>query len=204
MLWTKRLKATAAAVGAGADAQFLGKVANLLTGVPAGTSAFVNSLLDSLSPMVLLLVGALFAAGILLAFYIPAVPFVIWLSGVIGWLLLVVESLVAAPLWIVGHALPEGEGFAGEHGRRGYMLFLGILVRPFLMLMGLCCAMVLINTVGKLIAIMVTTYVASWEAHASGWPDPDEAISEVLRAKIIFCCLLGNASITYCKNLMSA
>lgn len=82
------------------------------------------------------------------------------------------ESLVAAPLWIVGHALPEGEGFAGEHGRRGYMLFLGILVRPFLMLMGLCCAMVLINTVGRLIAIMVTTYVASWEAHASGWIVP--------------------------------
>lgn len=166
------LKASAAAIGAGADAHLLGKAANWLTGVPAATSAFVNSLLESLSPLVLLLVGALFAAGVLLAFYIPAVPFVIWLSGVIGWLLLVVESLVAAPLWIVGHALPEGEGFAGEHGRRGYMLFLGILVRPFLMLMGLCCAMVLINTVGRLIAIMVTTYVASWEAHASGWIVP--------------------------------
>ena len=89
--------------------------------------------------------------GIVLAYYLPAIPFIRWVSALCGWIILIVESLIAAPLWICAHALPEGDGAAGQHGRRGYMLFLGILIRPPLMVAGFFCAVVLLNVLGRLV-----------------------------------------------------
>jgi len=48
-------------------------------------------------------------------------------------------------------ALPEGEGAAGQHGKRGYLLMLGIIIRPPLMVAGFYCAVILINVLGKMI-----------------------------------------------------
>lgn len=89
--------------------------------------------------------------GIVLAYYLPAIPFIRWVSALCGWIILIVESLIAAPLWICAHALPEGDGAAGQHGKRGYMLFLAILIRPPLMVAGFFCAVVLLNVLGRLI-----------------------------------------------------
>lgn len=89
--------------------------------------------------------------GIVLAYYLPAIPFIRWVSALCGWIILIVESLIAAPLWICAHALPEGDGAAGQHGRRGYMLFLAILIRPPLMVAGFFCAVVLLNVLGRLV-----------------------------------------------------
>ena len=68
--------------------------------------------------------------------------------------------MIAAPLWICAHALPEGEGAAGQHGKRGYMLFLGILLRPPLMVAGFFCAVILINVLGKLIGQGFEMFIA--------------------------------------------
>ena len=57
-------------------------------------------------------------------------------------------------------ALPEGEGAAGQHGKRGYMLFLGILLRPPLMVAGFFCAVILINVLGKLIGQGFEMFIA--------------------------------------------
>ena len=101
-----------------------------------------------------------FVYGLLLAFYLPAIPFIRWVSALAGWVILIVESLIAAPLWICAHALPEGEGAAGQHGKRGYMLFLGILLRPPLMVAGFFCAVILINVLGKLIGQGFEMFIA--------------------------------------------
>lgn len=89
--------------------------------------------------------------GLALAYYLPAIPFIRWISALAGWVLLIVESLVAAPLWICAHALPEGEGAAGQHGRRGYLLFLGVILRPPLMVAGFFGAVILMNVLGRLL-----------------------------------------------------
>ena len=101
-----------------------------------------------------------FVYGIMLAFYLPAIPFIRWVAALAGWVILIVESLIAAPLWICAHALPEGEGAAGQHGKRGYMLFLGILIRPPLMVAGFFCAVILINVLGKLIGQGFEMFIA--------------------------------------------
>lgn len=89
--------------------------------------------------------------GITLAYYLPAIPFLRWISALAGWVIMIVESLIAAPLWLAAHALPEGDGAAGQHGRRGYMLMLAIIIRPPLMVAGFFCAVILMNIMGRLV-----------------------------------------------------
>ena len=98
--------------------------------------------------------------GLLLAFYLPAIPFIRWIAALGGWVILIVESLVAAPLWVCAHALPEGDGAAGQHGKRGYLLFLGILIRPPLMVAGFFCAVILINVIGRLMGTGFEMFVS--------------------------------------------
>lgn len=98
--------------------------------------------------------------GITLAYYLPAIPFIRWISAIAGWIILIVESLIAAPLWLCAHALPEGEGAAGQHGKRGYLLFLAILIRPPLMVAGFFSAVLLMNIMGKLIGESFQLFIA--------------------------------------------
>jgi hypothetical protein len=108
------------------------------------------SMAGTIVPVFLFLLIPFFCMGLSLAFYLPAMPFIAWLTATIGWLLLVMETIFAAPLWAVAHALPEGEGMAGQHGRTGYMMLLGVLVRPPLMVVGFMCAVVIMPLVGAL------------------------------------------------------
>ena len=98
--------------------------------------------------------------GLALAYYLPAIPFIRWISALVGWVILIVESLVAAPLWLAAHALPEGEGAAGQHGKRGYILFLGILIRPPLMVCGFFAAIILMNCMGRLLGASFEMFIA--------------------------------------------
>jgi conjugal transfer/type IV secretion protein DotA/TraY len=98
--------------------------------------------------------------GLALAYYLPAIPFIRWISALAGWVILVVESLVAAPLWLCAHALPEGDGAAGQHGKRGYLLLLGIIIRPPLMVAGFFAAVILMNVLGRLIGAGFEMFIA--------------------------------------------
>ncbi|WCB45677.1 DotA/TraY family protein [Nitratidesulfovibrio vulgaris] len=98
--------------------------------------------------------------GLVLAYYLPAIPFIRWISALVGWVILIVESLIAAPLWLCAHALPEGDGAAGQHGKRGYLLLLGILIRPPLMVAGFFCAVILMNVLGRLIGAGFEMFIA--------------------------------------------
>ena len=98
--------------------------------------------------------------GLALAYYLPAIPFIRWISALGGWVILIVESLIAAPLWLCAHALPEGEGAAGQHGKRGYLLLLGIIIRPPLMVAGFFSAVILMNVLGRLIGTGFEMFIA--------------------------------------------
>ena len=64
---------------------------------------------------------------------------------------MVIETLVAESIWAAAHAIPEGEGIAGQHGRQGYMLFMGVLFRPSLMIVGFFMSTMILTAVGSLI-----------------------------------------------------
>jgi hypothetical protein len=64
------------------------------------------------------------------------IPWVMWIAGIAGYLILVCEAMVAVPLWMLAHLTFEGDGLHGR-GFAGYELLFNILFRPVLMLIGL-------------------------------------------------------------------
>jgi hypothetical protein len=64
------------------------------------------------------------------------IPYVIWMAGVAGWIILVCEAMVAVPLWMLAHMTVGGDGL---HGRaiEGWSLLFNVVFRPTLMVIGL-------------------------------------------------------------------
>lgn len=85
------------------------------------------------------------AAGVLLAYVLPALPLVIWIAGVAGWLLMLCQSVLGAPLWAATHADPRGERIATNRSAPGYMLLFALIARPVLLLAGFIAAMLLLE-----------------------------------------------------------
>lgn len=85
---------------------------------------------------------ALLGLGAGIAIYLPFAPFIVFFGTALGWLVLVAEAVIAAPLWAVMHLHPSGDEMAGR-ASPGYMLLLGLLMRPGLIILGFCAAMIL-------------------------------------------------------------
>lgn len=135
--------------------QFVPLIGNAAKATSAGGRAFVREISEWIRTISMILLPY----GFYLAYMLPAFPMVLWIIAVCGWLILVMESLVAAPLWVAAHALPDGEGFAGNHARQGYMLFLGVFLRPPLMVFGFLIAMTLLNGLGLVIGVIFSAFV---------------------------------------------
>ena len=104
-----------------------------------------------LAPFLLVLSLALLGFGALLAYILPALPFVVWTLGVIAWLVLILEALVAVPVWGILHASPEGEGFLPGTVRNGYLLLLDLFARPALMVIGFFAGFAVLEALALLI-----------------------------------------------------
>lgn len=95
-----------------------------------------QSILGVFKPFVMGCVVLFFVAGAILTFYVPLYPYLLFTLGVVGWLIAVIEAMVAAPLVMLGLTHPEGHDFLGK-AEQALILLLGVFVRPVLMLFGL-------------------------------------------------------------------
>lgn len=84
-----------------------------------------------------------------LAFYfgvfLPSLPYTIFIIAVVGWVLGVLQSVVAAPLWALMHMTPE-RSFVGSQ-TQGYLMLLSLFARPVLIVFGLFAAMAIANPI---------------------------------------------------------
>ena len=55
--------------------------------------------------------------------------------------------------------MPEGEGFAGQHDRAGYMLFFGTLLRPMLLVLSMCLCILLMKVIGTFLGPLFVPFV---------------------------------------------
>lgn len=92
----------------------------------------------------------LWGMGIMLSIYAPMIPFLTWVASVINWFVLLIEAVLAAPIWAVAHIHPDGDDAVGRGGQ-GYMMILSLIMRPALMLFGLVAAMLLTQPVTALV-----------------------------------------------------
>lgn len=95
-------------------------------------------------------INVLIASSLMLKYFIPNLPFLIWIGCIIGWTLLVIEAVIAAPLWAIMHLHPNGDDLTGRGGN-GYMLVLSLLLRPVLMIFGLIASIVISSVIGEFI-----------------------------------------------------
>lgn len=108
-----------------------------------------------------------------LAFYfgvfLPSLPYTIFIVAVVGWVLAVLQSIIAAPLWAVMHMTPD-RTFVGSQ-TQGYLLLLSLFVRPALIIIGLFAAMMVANpVVGYISKAFWAMYRANvTSAESLGW-----------------------------------
>ena len=62
---------------------------------------------------IFILMLALLIPGVLIAYVLPMIPYVMWMAGVCGWLILVCEAMIAVPLWMLAHMTVGGDGLHG-------------------------------------------------------------------------------------------
>lgn len=102
-------------------------IAGAIADKVTGWTGITEGVIDSLGPFVYMTIMALFFFGAMLSIYIPMVPFIIWFGGIISWLAVVGEGVIAAPLWGMVHLDGDGEGM-GQRSTHGYIFLLNVLV----------------------------------------------------------------------------
>lgn len=146
---------TSEAAGAAATGGALAYGAGKLMGAGARAVTTMSGANEFAVPVGLFMV----VEGAIIAYVIPAIPGVIMIFSVIGWLFVVMELMVAAPLWAAAHAYAEGEGFAPNEARYGYSAAVGIVMRPVLLTFGFIIMFFLIFIVGHFVGTAMTIYM---------------------------------------------
>jgi conjugal transfer/type IV secretion protein DotA/TraY len=108
--------------------------------------------------------GALLTSGFMLSFWIPILPLIRVAFGVLTWMIAVFEAVVMVPIAALAHLTTEGEGVAG--GAKGiWVIWLNILLRPVLMVIGYVGAMIAFNT---FVAYFTSVYWSSLRESVGG------------------------------------
>src|SRR3989338_2008724 len=104
-------------------------------------ATMTNAALTWTKSIIMLITTAMMIPGAILAYYVPLYPFTVFTFAAVGWIVTVIEGMAAAPLICLGVTHPEGHDFLGK-ADQALMLFLGIFIRPALMVLGMVAAMI--------------------------------------------------------------
>ena len=129
VLVTSGMLMSAAAVSNVGDAQALG------FSLKADLFEATWPVIDGIVTMVLM---ALLIGGAVLAYLVPALPFIRFLFGLLVWILAVVEAFIAMTVWLAAQtARGQGDGLTTNSTVGGLVTLAGVVLRPPLMILGL-------------------------------------------------------------------
>lgn len=100
---------------------------------------FIFALLSLSLPLLLAWCGLMMTIGFNTAYYVPILPYMIFTFGSVGWLMSVIESMVAAPIVALAVTHPEGHDAFGK-GETAIMILLNVFLRPSMMIIGYIAA----------------------------------------------------------------
>lgn len=130
----------------------IGGVVGAVAGAAAGAGSGLLKGLEIVGmPVILSVTLPLIVMGATLAYVLPALPFVYWIFGVWNYVLLLIEGVVAVPIWGIMHAKPEGEGFLPQEAGKGYMNLLLIFLTPSVMIFGFFTSFMILDTLSLLV-----------------------------------------------------
>ncbi|MCW5589624.1 MAG: DotA/TraY family protein [Legionellales bacterium] len=165
---------------------FISLVAGICSSMNPGFWAF-SAFIMWFIPLATTIMTLMFAAGAVLAYYVPLVPYILFLFGALGWFLGVIESMVAAPLVALGVAHPEGQHEIFGRAEPAVMLIVNIFLRPSLMIIGFICG-ILLSYIGVEILNLGFSNAVKYisESGSSGWSDAFKNVAMV----VIYCALV--------------
>jgi conjugal transfer/type IV secretion protein DotA/TraY len=120
----------------------------------------LQAFLDIFGPMMIALGAFMYGEGVMLGVFIPIIPYLTFLTGVIGWFLSVIEAVAAAPLVAIGLIMPDSKDDIWGRAAPAYMLTLNLFLRPALMIVGFAAAMIMTWVLVEIVNIGFLTLVA--------------------------------------------
>jgi len=102
-----------------------------------------------LMPILTLLLGLLWVIGVVMGVYTPMVPYLVFTFTALGWFILVIETIIAAPIVALGVVSPAHEVLG--KAAPAVMLITGVFLRPSLMVIGFIGATILVRTIIEMI-----------------------------------------------------
>ena len=127
------LAAIAALMGAATGSGLLESIPFIGKGLDVFESAWQVS-----DALVSTLLGLLIIAGAVLAYVLPAIPFIRFLFGILGWILNVAVAVLAVTVFAAAHVTREdGNRLITQATRQGWLFLPALVLRPALMLLGL-------------------------------------------------------------------
>lgn len=100
--------------------------------------AAVAAVFAILIPLVTAVVLILWAIGGMIGIYLPLVPYLVFTFTALGWVLLVIETIVASPIVALGLVSPAGEHLG--KAAPAVLLVVNVFLRPSLMVIGFVIA----------------------------------------------------------------
>jgi conjugal transfer/type IV secretion protein DotA/TraY len=102
----------------------------------------------------------LIVGGVVLAYIAPCTMLLYWCRALVSWIYMVLEVLVACPFWSIVHAAPEGQGMAGNAGRKGYFLLANVFIYPMLLVFGIIASYSLLRGMGWFFYTVWSSYLS--------------------------------------------
>ena len=124
----------------------IGKAVSFVAGklIPS----FVVSAIKDFIGVLPIIAGTMLILGLVMSIYIPLIPFITWMGGLVQYCVVVLQGLVGAPIAALSHLDAEGEGM-GRRTEAGYMFALNVTFRPALMLLGFFFASAIMIALGS-------------------------------------------------------
>lgn len=91
------------------------------------------------------------AAGFILYYILPFLPFIYFFFAVASWVKSIFEAMVGAPLWALAHLRIDGDGLPGSSAMSGYFLIFEIFIRPIVIIFGLIGGMAIFGAMAAML-----------------------------------------------------
>ncbi len=161
-------------------------IGSAITGNVVGAlgAALLKKIITKVVAFAMMAIAAFLIGGFFLAILLPALPLIAFLSAAMGWMLMVAETMMAAPLWAAAHVSFEGEGWAPQRAQLGYQMVAGLVLRPIMITIGAFLAMALMEAAAWLIGI-------SFLGYASAYLNGTQSVTQALEANGLVIVLIG-------------
>lgn len=92
--------------------------------------------------------SAMIVGGLMMSFYLPVIPLLRVAFSVLTWMIMCFEAVVMVPIAALGHLVSTGDGLTAGNGqlRTAWMLWLNVLMRPVLTVVGFVAGLLIYNT----------------------------------------------------------